>query len=405
MLPSGPSTRMCTSRLMWSGTRTCSGRNLRFAMSSSSATAARAFSLRPVTRIWAPGLFRSGSWMSPVPLGDMTDSESALADGLADPPGLDADRNRPLQLLSATPLLDEFFFTAAPLCYLELYGGHVFFGCAQRPLDHQGPFRVLAGVGADLNLELLDLGGVASAFSYGDADVFGKDLHREDHALLEHVLLDELLNSLMAPRTLADRPDTTMGDSLSLGTLTRTSVLFPDVTDAGALADGLAVVRCAMSGEALSELRTVLRCRELFEHQRMVLSLPIKAQRIPKDRRPSTVSSAKSRGPARSSGVAAGPQGPVAANAGVHVRHEVAGVGHEHHAEILRGLASLLEESPAVLLNYIHGQANASVSLLGEGLAGWFFHNRLRSVRHGFSDSESEKLGNLGGKVCVISSV
>jgi len=87
-------------------------------------------------------------------------------------------------------------------------------------------------------------------------------------------------------------------------------------------------------------------------------------------------------------------------------RHEVAGVGpDELHAEILRGLASLLEESPAVLLSYIHGQANASVSLLGEGLTGWFFHNRLRSVRHGFFDSESEELGNLGGKVCVISSI
>ncbi|ROT81121.1 exported protein [Penaeus vannamei] len=153
----------------------------------------------------------------PVPLGDMTDCRSARA------------RRRPESSPSAP--LGEFFITAVPLRYLELYGGHGFFGCAQRPLDHQGPFRLLTVVGAELNPKLLlDLGGVASAFSYGDAYVFGKDVHREDHALLEHVLLDELLQLLDGPVHIGGQARYDDGRFPVLGNVNPDAVLFPDVT-------------------------------------------------------------------------------------------------------------------------------------------------------------------------------
>ncbi|ROT79634.1 hypothetical protein C7M84_001644 [Penaeus vannamei] len=212
-----------------------------------------------------------GVGSSPHASGDMTDSESALADGLADPPGLDADRNRPLQLLSAMPLLGEFFITAALLLLT---------GVVWRPrlfrLPPKAPRPPGAIQGAELNPELLlDLEGVASAFSYGDADVFGKDLHWEDHALLEHVLQDELLQLLDGPAHIGGQARYDDGRFPVLGNVNPDAVLFPYVTDAGAaLADGLAVVRWRdVRGSAFRVADLSFDVRELFEHQRTVLFL------------------------------------------------------------------------------------------------------------------------------------
>ncbi|ROT73114.1 TBC1 domain family member 2B [Penaeus vannamei] len=177
-----------------------------------------------------------------VPLGDVRDPESALAQGFTDPAGLDADGERPAHLLSASPLFGVLLVKAVPLGNMELNAGHGLVCCAQRPVDHQQAFWVFAGLGEELDPEfLLDFGGVASALSYGDAEVLGKDVHLEEHALIKQLLLDELLQLLVGTSHTNGLARDSNWCFLVIGKADAHTVLLMGVLEVGAaLADGLA---------------------------------------------------------------------------------------------------------------------------------------------------------------------